>query len=115
MKDEGASIPPVEFVGLRSKMYSLLMPDNKEKSTAKGIPKSHAQKHITHIQYKTCLFEEGQTVADFHILQSKNHTIKTEHMQKSALSCYDDKRFLLSGTTDTLAYGHYKIERRPTL
>lgn len=111
MKDEAMGVPPVEFVGLRSKMYSLLLPDNKEKSTAKGIPKSHAKKHITHSQYKNCLFEEEQTVAEFHILQSKNHTIRTEHMQKSALSCYDDKRFLLSGTTDTLAYGHFKIPK----
>ena len=39
MKDETAGKPIKEFVGLRSKMYSLLV-DGKEKKTAKGIKKS---------------------------------------------------------------------------
>jgi len=92
-------------------MYSLLAPDGNEKSTAKGIPKTHAKKHIRHDQYKNCLVKEEQTVADFHILQSKNHIIRTQNMKKSALSCYDDKRYLLSGVTDTLAYGHKNIRQ----
>src|SRR6218665_316692 len=36
-KDETHGVPPLEFVGLRSKMYSLLLPDTKEKKTAKGV------------------------------------------------------------------------------
>ena len=39
MKDETAGKPIKEFVGLRFKMYSLLV-DGKEKKTAKGIKKS---------------------------------------------------------------------------
>ena len=39
MKNECAGLPPSEFVGLRSKMYSLLY-DCKEKKTAKGISRS---------------------------------------------------------------------------
>ena len=105
MKDECAGVPPVEFVGLRSKMYSLSLPDNKEKSTAKGISRSHAQKHIKHTQYRDCLFNEGQAV-----IQSHNHIVRTEQLTKSALSCYDDKRYLLPHTTDTLAYGHVEIK-----
>ena len=104
-----AGIPPVEFVGLRSKMYSLLLPNNKEKSTAKGISRRHAQKHIKHIQYRDCLFDEDQTSATFHNIQSHNHIVRTEKLTKSALSCYDDKRYLLPNTTDTLAYGHKDI------
>ena len=109
MKDECASIPPIEFVGLRSKMYSLLLPHGKEKSTAKGIPKQYAKKHISHSLYRECLLGERQSSANFHLLQSKNHTITTENLTKSALSCYDDKRYLLPNTTDTLAYGHSRI------
>ena len=110
MKDECAGMPPVEFVGLRSKMYSLLLPNHKEKSTAKGISRSHAQKHIKHTQYRDCLFNEGQTVETFHTIQSHNHIVRTEQLTKSALSCYDDKRYLLPHTTDTLAYGHVEIK-----
>ena len=111
MKDECAGVPPLEFVGLRSKMYSILTPDDKEKSTAKGIPKSHAKKHIRHSQYRDCLMNEGQTSAEFNIIQSKNHIVRTEHMRKSALSCYDDKRYLRPDSHDTLAYGHHEIRR----
>ena len=47
-KDECNGTAPLEFVGLRSKMYSLLMPDGKEKSTAKGIKTSYAKENIKH-------------------------------------------------------------------
>src|SRR3989442_10284242 len=101
MKDECGGAKPVEFVGLRAKMYSLLLPGNKEKSTAKGVKRSHAQKN--------CLQNEEQTKETFYILRSKNHIIETTQVTKCALSCYDDKRFLLPDTTDTVAYGHYKL------
>ena len=110
MKDECGGVKPVEFVGLRAKMYSILLPDNKEKSTAKGVKRSHAQKYVKHDQYKKCLEQELQTEETFHILQSKNHEIKTARVTKIALSCYDDKRYLLSNSNDTLAYGHFRIK-----
>src|SRR5206468_12558705 len=93
MKDECGGIMPVEFVGLRAKMYSLLLPGDKEKSTAKGVKRSHAQKYVKHTQYKNCLFNETQTEETFHILQSKNHDIKTARVTKISLSCYDEKRY----------------------
>jgi len=106
MKDECGGVTPVEFVGLRAKMYSLLLPGDKEKSTAKGVKRSHAQKYIKHAQYKDCLFKEKQTKETFYILQSKNHLIKTVNLEKFALSCYDDKRQLLPHTSNTIAYGY---------
>ena len=109
MKDECGGVKPLEFVGLRAKMYSLLLPGNKEKSTAKGVKRSHAQKYIKHCHYKSCLHNEEQTKETFHILRSKNHTIETTQVTKCALSCYDDKRFLLPDSTDTVAYGHHKL------
>ena len=112
MKDECAGMPPVEFVGLRAKMCSLLLPNNKEKSTAKGISRSHAQKHVKHSQYRDCLLNEAQTSETFYTIQSRNHIVRTEQLTKSALSCYDDKRFLLPNTTDTLAYGHFLTKYR---
>ena len=36
-KDETQGIPICEFVGLRSKMYSIKLDDDSEKKTAKGI------------------------------------------------------------------------------
>jgi hypothetical protein len=108
-KDECNSDPVLEFVGLRSKMYSLKTRDGKEKSTAKGIKTSYQKKHIKHELYKQCLFENTTTTASYHQIGSDNHQLSTNKIVKAALSPYDDKRYLLAGTTDTLAYGHHKI------
>ena len=47
-KDETCGVPIVEFVGLRSKMYSILLADNSVKNTAKGI-----QQHFSKNKVKT--------------------------------------------------------------
>ena len=46
MKDECAGIPPSEFVGLRSRMYSILY-DGKDQKTAKGISRSVVEKNLS--------------------------------------------------------------------
>ena len=109
-KDETASISPLQFVGLRSKMYSLLLPDDKVKLTAKGIKKQYVKKYITHSQYLNCLVECKQTNAKFCNIRSRNHILKTESVSKIALSPFDDKRYILKDSTDTLAYGHFRTK-----
>ena len=47
-KDECNGTAPLEFVGLRSKMYSLLVSRQQAKITAKGIKKSFVKKHVKH-------------------------------------------------------------------
>src|ERR1700690_1527719 len=104
-KDECNGTPPIEFVGLRAKMYSLLVPSDsgeKQKATAKGIKTSFAKKHLKHETYKKCLFDATTTSAKYYQIGSRNPTIRTNKIVKSALSPYDDKRYLLSGSTDTL-------------
>ena len=108
-KDECGSQPVLEFVGLRSKMYSLLTHDGKEKSTAKGIKTSYQKKHLKHELYKQSLFQESTTTASYYQIGSDNHQLSTNKIVKAALSPFDDKRYLLAGTTDTLAYGHKRI------
>jgi len=108
-KDECGSDPVVEFVGLRSKMYSLITHDGKEKSTAKGIKTSFQRKYLKHSLYKQCLFQNITTKASYYQIGSNNHQLSTSKIVKAALSPYDDKRYLLDDTTDTWAYGHRKI------
>jgi len=109
MKDECNGVAAREFVGLRAKMYSLLA--DKEKKTAKGVKRSFVRENIRHQMYVDCLKHEKKTTASFFNLQSKNHVIATTKIVKDALSPYDDKRYLLSDSTDTLAYGHYRIKK----
>ena len=41
MKDECSNLTPQEFVGLRAKMYSILLPNGKPKFTAKGVSRRY--------------------------------------------------------------------------
>ena len=108
-KDELNGVPIVEFVGLRAKMYSFLLPDGSSKQTAKGIKKAHMKKHVIHEHYRDCLLDEKTTSARFWTIRSFAHQITTYETNKTALSPFDDKRYLLGRDGRTLAYGHYKI------
>jgi hypothetical protein len=109
-KDECGGTSPKQFVGLRSKMYSLLLANDKTKATAKGIKTSFAKKKIKHADYYKCLIDSVETSASFENIRSKNHVLTTFTVRKRALSSFDDKRFLLRNTTDTLAHGHWRIK-----
>ena len=108
-KDESNGETPLEFVGLRSKMYSLLLPKDYEKKTAKGVKKSCVSKYIRHRDYASCLFDEKPTTAKFYTIRSVKHQLHTAEISKSALSPYDDKRYLINNR-DSLAYGHVSLK-----
>ena len=111
-KDEMMSVKLKEFVGLRSKMYSMLAEDGGQKVTAKGISRSYVEAKIRHDNYLSCLFEEERTVASYRSIRSINQQVMTRDIVKSCLSPFDTKRYFLEGTTDTLPYGHYSIRER---
>jgi hypothetical protein len=110
-KDECGGKAPLHFVGLRPKMYSLLQADGTEKLTVKGIKTSFVKKHVRHAHYVQCLHGCTSTSATYQVLRSRDHVIRTETITKRALSSYDDKRYLLPNTPNTLAYGHYLIKQ----
>jgi len=111
-KDECAGRPAVEFVGLRSKMYSVLLSeDGATKRTAKGIKKGFVERHIKHDDYLECLRKERTSTATFKSIVSVNHCISTKDVVKTSLSPYDDKRWLIAGSTDTFAFGHFRCPR----
>ena len=111
MKDELAGEQAVSFVGLRPKMYSLLTADNVTKLTAKGVPRAYAKKHLRHDMYLQTLRNKTITHAKCRQFRSKNHKLKTVELTKVALSCFDNKRFILSDGVTSVPYGHYKIGR----
>ena len=55
MKDERAGAAIEEFVGLKSKMYSYLVDDNREHRKAKGMNRNIVAT-VSHDEYK-CFFE----------------------------------------------------------
>lgn len=112
-KDECAGVQPVEFVGLRSKMYSLLLP-NSTKATAKGIKNSFFKKNVRHETFLDSLMLKHKTKAKFCTIRSKNHRLQTLTTTKDGLNPYDDKRYILADGFSSLTYGHFKIPPRPS-
>jgi hypothetical protein len=100
----------MEFIGLRSKMYSLLVNGSDDpKQTVKGIKKSYVKNNVRHRHYVESLTDKRQTVASFNNIVSKNHVLQTVQVRKVCLSAFDDKRYVLADGVHTLAYGHCDI------
>jgi hypothetical protein len=111
-KDECNGISPICFVGLRSKMYSLLVDKNKDsKKTAKGVKRGFVEKHIRHQNYLETLKTHKVTRANFVGFRSLSHTVQTVNFSRIGLSAYDDKRHVCEDGVSTLAYGHYKLRK----
>ena len=105
MKDvsEGKIID--EFVGLKSKMYSMKNIDGKESNTAKGVNIA-----TEFNEFKTTLFNKKVLRHKMRRNQSKIHKLRTYKINKISLSCFDDKRFVLDDGIHTLAYFHKDID-----
>ena len=112
-KDETNSIPPQEFVGFRSKMYSLKC--EYPKMTAKGIKKSYMKRHVRHSAFVDALRDKSRSTARFKTFKSINHVISTVDINKVCLSPFDCKRYILPDGISTLAYGHYSLRWTVTL
>ena len=108
-KDEAAGIPIVEFVGLRSKMYSLMKDNEKGSRTAKGIKKNVIKQQLQHDNYKDVLFNKKQLRHEMRLIKSEKHLIGSYVVDKISLSCFDDKRYIHNNGVTSYAYGHEKI------
>ena len=112
MKDEMAGQVISEFVGLRSKMYSILTARGIEKRTAKGIKKATIRKCLRHVMYIDCLWSGKSSRELVRNIRSINHKLYSTVQRKVALSSFDDKRFVLSDKRTTRAHGHYHNFKR---
>ena len=104
MKDEYGGKSILKFVGLKSKMYSILDESNNEKITSKG--------HNGFIEFQDfydTLFEKMILRHSTRRIRSKNHNLGTYETNKRSLSCFDDKQYILKNGINTLAYGHKDI------
>ena len=109
-KDEAAGVPIIEFVGLRSKMYSYIKDNDEGGKTAKGIKKNIITKNIKHEDYKEVLFNNKQMHHTMKTIRSNNHQLGSFELNKVSLSCFDDKRFMHQNGITSFVYGHYKIK-----
>ena len=97
MKDEYGGKSTVKFIGLKSRMYSILDESNNEKSTNKD--------HNAFIEFQyfhDTLFKKKILRHAIRGIKSKNHNLGTYETNKRSLSCFDDKRYILQNEINTL-------------
>ena len=109
MKDELNGSIMSEFIGLRSKMYSIKDGNQQEMKKAKGVRKNVIKNEIKHNDYKNVLLESSKMHHINKGIRSQNHQLFSIKQNKVSLSAYDDKRYILDDGISTYAYGHYKI------
>lgn len=98
----------LEFVGLRSKLYSLLL-ENDVKKTCKGIKEIVKKNKIKHIDYRNCLFTGVNKNKIQRTLRSYNHEVFSIQTEKVALSAVNDKKYMIDYNFG-YCYGHYAIK-----
>ena len=101
MKDEYGGVIIDEFIGLKSKIYSIKKIDGSKSSTAKGVNIA-----LELNEFKGVLFNKKIIKHKMKIIQTKKHKIGTFEIDKLSLSCFDDKRQLLDDGVHTLSYFH---------
>ena len=75
------------------------------------MKKTVVRKHLKHQHYKTVLFEKSARKDIMKSIRNDNHNLYTIVQNKTSLSAFDDKRFLLSDGINSLSYGHFKIKK----
>ena len=103
VKDELNGNKIYEFVGLKSKMYSLISNDW-EMNKAKGV-----NLKLRHIEYVDVLLNKKVLRYEMKRILSEKHNIGSYLLNKVSLSCYDDKRFILDDGINSLTYGNKNV------
>ncbi|KYN09186.1 hypothetical protein ALC57_18699 [Trachymyrmex cornetzi] len=110
MKDENNDAIMTEFVGLRAKMYAVRVDSKKDTKKVKGNVKSNVvARTITFDDYTRCLNEEIEMTRRQSCIRSKLHEVYTISESKIALSPYDDKRYVVPDSTETLSWEYWRI------
>ena len=117
-KDEAAGEAILEFIGLRSKAYAyrqerwdselMCWHEPTECKKCKGVKKRVVKKDIHFEHYASVLDTHISHYASMVTFRSREHHVQTVEQRKKALSCYDDKRFLLADGVHSRAHGHWR-------
>lgn len=99
-KDECAGKVITEFVGLRSKMYSLRLANSEDHSVAevkvaKGVSRPVVMTGLRFDSFLRCLTDNVIYEHEFKSIRSFSHSVYTTNQSKISLSPFEDKRFLV--------------------
>ena len=106
MKFETGADPIQEFVGLRSKMYSILLADKKEMKRAKGVSRCVTENELSHNDFYRCYYDDELKQNKMTTIRSDHHRLYAQEVNKVTLCPYDDKRSILGNGTQSVPYGY---------
>ena len=86
-------------------MY-LLVNNTKNNKAAKGIKKNVIKSEIDHSYYLSWLQNNTLERHKMKTIRSDHHQISSYQINKTSLSCYDDKRYIFDDGITSLAYGN---------
>ena len=107
MKDEYGGAFIDQFIGLKSKMYSLKKLNGSESSATKGVNIA-----TEFNEFKDVLFNKKVIRHKMKRIQAEKHKIGTYEIDKISLSYFDDKRYVLDDSVNTLAYFHKDCNKK---
>ena len=107
MKDEYGGVFTDEFIGLKSKMFSIKKINGSESSTTKGVNIA-----TEFNEFKDVLFNKKVIRHKMKRIQAKKHKIGTYEIDKISLSCFDEKKYVLDDGVNTLAYFHKDCNKK---
>ena len=113
-KDEAAGKPITDLVALNSKMYSykIEIVDGQgsakveNKKTAKGVKKNVIKRDLDHSDYLNVLINNSIMRHKMRSIRSDHHQVSSYEINKTSLSSFDDKRYILPDGITSYAYGH---------
>jgi hypothetical protein len=113
-KDETNGLPIIEFVALRSKVYSFIKDNDKVERKCKGVKKA-VQQSLQFPEFKDCLLDRKVKNIEQATFRSYRHQLFTEIVTKKALAPEDDKCYVCDDNIHTFTLGHYKTRKNDTI
>jgi hypothetical protein len=100
-----------EFIGLRSKLYSFMVDgEQKAHNKCKGV-KKYVAKTLDISDYRDVNYNRVNKEIKQNGIRSYKHQLYTETINKVALSCCDDKRYICDDNINTYSFGHCNIRK----
>jgi hypothetical protein len=96
-----------EYIELKPKMYSMQC-EGEVKQSCQGVP-GRAKNDWLHETYHMVLEKQISIRKEMTVLRSRDLGMLTERVNKTCLSCFDDKHYITGQTS--IPYGHYTIPK----
>ena len=106
MTDETNSEIIQEFIGLKSKLYSIQFYNGENIKKCKGLQNAVVKKFIKHEYYKDVLENDEIIISENRRIESKSFELRTVKINKISHTPFDDKRYICDNKIDSLPYGY---------